>query len=89
MNGAQAGRVMTTAAFLDFLEAAKLEIERGASMEGSLRYEWADQPDHLVVAAFVRTGNDMGQGGSLIVHGDVPFPADVFELEQQRQADGG
>lgn len=88
------GQLMSKEAFLDLLTMLYFDIERGASMEGSLRYEWATEPDHYVVAAALRTGNDRGgQGGIMIARGDTEFPSFTYEREQAeadaRRQEGG
>lgn len=59
--------------FVHFLRTALVEIDRGASMEGSIRYEWSDEKDMILVEAFVRTGNDQGQGGAILLGGEEKF----------------
>jgi hypothetical protein len=38
-------------------------VQQDDSMEGSLAYEWGDQPGEYRVAGVLRMGNSMGQGG--------------------------
>lgn len=38
-------------------------VEADDSMEGSLAYEWGDEPGRYRVAGVLRMGNSMGQGG--------------------------
>lgn len=57
---------------LAVLDRIRGEVARGASMEGALTYAWSDEPGQYNVDAFVRTDNDMGQGGAMIVRADIP-----------------
>jgi len=61
---------MTQAALVDFLKMALEEIERGGSYEGRLAYTCIDdhcEPGEFMVSAFIRNGNDEGQGGCWII----------------------
>lgn len=55
---------------VEFLDRIKAEVERDASMEGSITWSWGEKQGEYLVHAFVRTGNDMGQGGAMIVRDD-------------------
>jgi len=70
-----------------YLRDAASEIERGASMEGSIRWEWGDEPGTYRLQAFYRVGNDMGQGGAVIVKEDWPQPEDASLLERDMLAE--
>ena len=56
--------------FLAAIDSLRAEVEKDASMEGSLRYEWGDEPDTYRVGAFIRVGNDVGQGGVMLIQED-------------------
>lgn len=58
---------MTKEGLLRLLDQIKDEISRDASMEGSLEYQWSSKPGELNVQAFIRTGNDQGQGSAMVV----------------------
>lgn len=60
-------KTLTRQALLDLIAVTLAEIERDASMEGSITYSWGEEHGTYLVHAFIRTGNDMGQGGSIIV----------------------
>lgn len=62
---------VTKEGLLEILDRIRSEIERDASMEGALTYAWGEEPGEYLVRAFIRTGNDMGQGGAMIVQEDV------------------
>lgn len=71
MNG---GKIMKREELIAFLEATIEELKGKASFEGRIQYTCMvdDCPkDHFAVRAFVRTGNDMGQGGCMLIAGDV------------------
>jgi hypothetical protein len=69
-----------------FLRQAADEVERHASMEGNISWSVVglgtlDEPEGhedgtVIVSAFVRNGNDMGQGGCWLV-GQAEALADV------------
>lgn len=81
------GTKVTTEQFVEYLTALREEVARGGSMEGSIRYEWSDEKDVLIVAAACRVGNDQGQGGMMLLHGQVPFRDGSYE-EQRAAVDG-
>jgi hypothetical protein len=70
---------------IELLQAAIEELKGNASFEGRIQYTCMvdDCPkDHFAVRAFVRTGNDMGQGGCVVIDGDVVIdapPSDRYE----------
>lgn len=56
------------AAFLAMMDDVKREVERGASMEGSILWGWSfKEPGKLDVGGMYRIGNDMGQGGVVVL----------------------
>ena len=57
--------------FLDFLDRLRQAVDEDDSMEGYLYYEWGDRPGVYNVCSFVRVGNSMGQGGSILIRGDL------------------
>jgi hypothetical protein len=63
------GKRLTPAEFAGVLRDAASEVERTASFEGSIAWETpAENFDHrFEVIAFYRTGNDMGQGGAVVI----------------------
>lgn len=68
---------MSKERLLAVIDRIREEVERDASMEGALTYGWSEEPGEYDVRAFVRTGNDMGQGGAMIVQEDQQGGADV------------
>lgn len=56
-------------------------IDRDDSAEGSISYAWSDTPGVYEVHAVYRTGNSLGQGGSVIIEGkgDEPTMMDADE----------
>ncbi len=61
---------MTQAALVDFLKMTLEEVERGGSYEGRLTYTCIDdrcKPGEFMVSAFIRNGNDEGQGGCWLI----------------------
>lgn len=85
-------QLIDNAALADMLDVAANEVRRRASMEGSIRWEFvvppegADVPAHhdMAVSAFFRTGNDMGQGGAVVL-GDTGGPQPVDPWGPLRQ----
>lgn len=65
------GKRLTPESLARLLRHAADEVERTASIEGSISWETPDEDfDHRYeVLAFYRTGNDMGQGGAVVVRG--------------------
>jgi len=53
--------------FLAVLDDLRAWIAMDDSMEGSLAYEWASEPDTYRVQGFVRFGNSDGQGGARVL----------------------
>lgn len=85
MNG---GVFVTREALIELLEATLEEVKGNASFEGRIQYTCMvdDCPKgHFAVRAFIRTGNDMGQGGAMVVAGDIvidaPPPTEPEEWE--------
>lgn len=68
------GKRMTPIELSSLLRRAADEVSRTASFEGSIAWETPDEDfdDRFEVIAFVRTGNDMGQGGAIVVRGIDP-----------------
>ena len=58
---------MTKEAFIKLLELTLEEVKKDASMEGRIEYEWGTEKGTYNVNAFVRTGNDMGQGSCVLI----------------------
>jgi hypothetical protein len=64
--------MLTGKELVELLGEIKAEVERGGSLEGTLRYRAAASGTYVVVAR-VRVGNQMGQGGMIVVEGEAPF----------------
>lgn len=67
------GAKMTKGSLVDFLKLTLEEIERDASFEGRLTYTCMDdqcKPGEFLVDAFIRNGNDEGQGGCWVIKDD-------------------
>lgn len=62
---------MTREAFLAVLDDLRASIATDDSMEGSLAYEWGDEPGVYRVAGALRVGNSQGQGGLRLLRGDA------------------
>ena len=71
----------TKAVLLDFLKATLQAIEEDDSFEGSIQYQVTGR-DEFEIGAFVRVGNSMGQGGSMLIEAtkypDQPKVMNVF-----------
>lgn len=83
MNG---GALINRQELIELLEATIEEVKRGASFEGRLQYTcMLDECDSgaFAVRAFVRTGNDMGQGGCMVVDGDIMMDAPPPTVHEQ------
>lgn len=67
------GKRMTPAALANILRHAAAEIEAGASHEGSIAWETPTEnfDRRFEVLAFYRTGQDMGQGGCIVIREDT------------------
>lgn len=65
------GKRLTPAQLASLLRSAAAEVERTGSDEGSIAWETPSENfDHRYeVLAFFRTGNDMGQGGAVVIQG--------------------
>lgn len=63
------GKRLTPAELAATLRHAADEVERNASIEGSIAWETpaTDFDFRYEVLAFYRTGNDMGQGGCVLI----------------------
>jgi hypothetical protein len=59
---------MTGSELIELFADAMTEVKRGASLEGAISYE-AQEPGFYLVAGAYRVGNDLGQGGSVMVQG--------------------
>jgi len=57
------GTVLTEVAFLALLDWLREQIAEGDSMEGSLAYEWGEDPDTYLVQGALRHGNSLGGQG--------------------------
>jgi hypothetical protein len=61
------GKLLTKAEFIILLEALIRDIAEDDSMEGSLSYEWGEEPESFRVQAALRVGNSAGQGGLRLI----------------------
>lgn len=63
------GKRLTPGELAAVLRDAANEIERTASIEGSIAWETPGEnfDRRYEVVAFYRTGNDMGQGGAVVI----------------------
>lgn len=70
-NVPHAGERKTPQELAALLRTAADEVEKTASFEGSINWETPDEDfdGRYEVLAFVRVGNDMGQGGAIVVQG--------------------
>jgi hypothetical protein len=62
-------RLVTTNRLADLLDEIKTNVLRGETLEGTLRYS-APRRGFVEVFAAIRIGNDMGQGGVLLIEGE-------------------
>lgn len=61
-------RLMTVGECADLLQDIRVELERGGSLSGSFHYRTV-KPGFVVVHCAYRTGNDLGQGGIVLIEG--------------------
>lgn len=80
-------KLMTGAELIELLADAMLEVRRGASLEGAISYEAQDQGFYLVAGAY-RVGNDVGQGGSVMVQGLPVYVAGRTEAGRWVRVEG-
>lgn len=62
-------KTISRADLIMLLEGAVGELKRDASAEGCIAWRWGAAKGEYDVEAFVRTGNDEGQGGCWMVQG--------------------
>jgi len=65
------GKRLSKEQFIVVLHGLIESIEADDSMEGSLAYEWGEEPGTYRVQAALRVGNSMGQGGMRLLRADV------------------
>lgn len=67
------GKRLTPAELASHLRRAADEVERLGSIEGSIAWETPARnfDQRFEVLAFYRVGNDMGQGGAVVIRGDI------------------
>lgn len=75
-------------ALIELLRMTADELEKDASFEGRIQYsclhdECEGHQGWFVVRAAIRTGNDMGQGGMSLVHGDILMDAPPPTVREQ------
>jgi hypothetical protein len=76
------GKRLTPAELAAVLRDAADEVERTASIEGSIAWETPDEnfDNRFEVIAFYRVGNDAGQGGAVVIR-DFNTPSDATNQE--------
>lgn len=65
------GKRLSKEEFIAVLRELITSIEADDSMEGSLAYEWGEEPGTYRVQTALRVGNSMGQGGMRLLRDDV------------------
>jgi predicted HAD superfamily Cof-like phosphohydrolase len=82
LNG---GALIDREDLIELLEATIEELKRNASFEGRIQYTCMHEETEggFVVRAFVRTGNDMGQGSSILVAGPHLMDAPPLTVRDQ------
>lgn len=67
------GKRLTPQELAQHLRRAADEVERAGSIEGSIAWETPSEnfDQRYEVLAFYRVGNDMGQGGAVMIRGDL------------------